>query len=125
MKMWSAIRTKVQLRGPEWDEHDPDHHDVGRPPSSPWENIEKLCRNISLLPSLQEVVIDPSYNSSDSQQLDSNYVVWLLSPRSKFSTLRIGNLDVCTNLMLISLQKHFVIAPRSNLCASHFILEAV
>ena len=86
--------TKVQLRGPEWDEHDPDHHDVGRPPSSPWENIEKLCRNISLLLSLQEVVIDPSYNSSDSQQLDSNYVVWLLSPRSKFSTLRIGNLDV-------------------------------
>ena len=39
-------------------------------------------------------MIDPSYNSSDSQQLDSNYVVWLLSPRSKFSTLRIGNLDV-------------------------------
>jgi len=85
--------TKLEIRGPEWNEFLPQDDESGYP-SSPYANIERLFRDIATLPQLREIVIDPSFNSQENQQLDTSFVVWLLSPQSKYTTLRINNLDV-------------------------------
>ena len=91
--------TKLELRGPEFDEmgYDMgmyDDPDTEGPPSSPDANVERFFRDIATLPQLQEIAIDPSYYSSESQQLDVSRVIWLLSPQSKYTTLRISNLNI-------------------------------
>jgi hypothetical protein len=80
--------TKLELRGPE------DNPDLEGPQSSPDNNIESLFRDIATLPQLREIAIAPSYYSDDTQQLDVSRAIWLLSPESKYTTLRISNLNI-------------------------------
>ena len=82
--------TKLELRGPE------DDPDLEGPQSSPDNNIESLFRDIAALPQLREIAIAPSYYSysDDTQQLDVSRAIWLLSPESKYTTLRISNLNI-------------------------------
>jgi len=92
--------TKISIAGPEYDAMgcmggDEDENEYDEPERVPEHRVKTIFGEISALPALREIVIDPGYYSGEGGMLDTSRVCWLLSSKKcKVETLRIKDLDV-------------------------------
>ena len=88
---------KISIAGPEYDAMGMEYEDEDDEPEHvPEHRVKTIFGEISALPALGEIVIDPGYYSGDGpSMLDTSRVCWLLSSKKcKVETLRIKDLDV-------------------------------
>ena len=87
---------KISIAGPEYDAMGIGDEDEDNDPEHvPEHRVKAIFGEISALPALREIVIDPGYYSGEGGMLDTSRVCWLLSSKKcKVETLRIKDLDV-------------------------------
>ena len=75
--------TKISIAGPEYDAMGMEYEDeYDTPEHVPEHRVKTIFGEISALPALREIVIDPGYYSGDGpSMLDTSRVCWLLSSK--------------------------------------------